>query len=109
MEYNRQAIALLKADIKKLSLEQTQLKPQRKTVHFTGVRTVPAWKAVGDHQCNRWELRYLFLAYGLMRGKTILQIEPNAKTPISEERIQKVINKYEQQIICGDAQRSAVG
>jgi hypothetical protein len=102
MERNTRAIAALKTDIKRLSAEQKTLRPQRKSVHFTGIRTVPAWKATADHLYNRWELRYLYLAYGIMRGKHIEQMEPTAKTLANAERIAKVINKYEE-VVCDNA------
>lgn len=108
MERNTVAIALLKTDIKRLSAEQKQLKPQRKTVHFTGIRTLPAWKAAANHLYNRWELRYLYLAYGILRGKHIEQMEPTTKNPANLERIAKVITKYEE-AVCSNAERSAIG
>lgn len=113
MERNQGAIKALKQSIKVLVLEQKLIKPQRKTVHFTGERTFPAWKAVDTHLSNRYELRYMYLAYGLMRGKTILQMEAKSKTPANQDIINKLINKYEsanpmQQIVCSDQEGSVI-
>lgn len=113
MEYNKEAIKALKSAIKLLVIEQRQIKPQRKTVHFTGDRTMPPWKAQATHLLNRFELRYMYLAYGLMRGKTILQMEVKSKEPAIEKYITKVIEKYEsenpiKQVVCSDQEGSAV-
>ena len=94
MEYSRQQILSLKETIKKLAEQQKSYKQQRKTVHFTGTRTVPAWLATQQHQINRYDLRHLYIAYGIMRGKSIEQIEPKCKTPYSEEKVQKIMEKY---------------
>jgi hypothetical protein len=74
---NKIAINALKNDIKKLSEEQRFLRNQRKTVNLKGERTMEPWVATMKHQANREELRLMFAAYGLMKGKTFSQIENN--------------------------------
>jgi len=97
---NKIAINALKSDIKKLSEEQKFLRNQRKTVHIKGERTMEPWVAVMKHRANREKLRIMFAAYGLMRGKSLEQIE----TKHSEEnslknflpQISKIIESYDQ-------------
>lgn len=90
----RQAKAALKADIKKLAAEQRVIRPQRKTVHFKGERTLSPDQAQTDHFYNRHQLRHLYIAYGYMRGKTIDQIEPKRKTPFSQYTVDQILKKY---------------
>jgi len=84
----------LKSEIKKIETEQKSLKPQRKTVHFTGTRTVPANQATYEVQVNKASLRHLHIAYGILRGKTLEQIEPKRKTEPNEWIISKLLEKY---------------
>ncbi|HEX8586040.1 MAG TPA: hypothetical protein VF680_16725 [Allosphingosinicella sp.] len=56
-------------EIKRLSKEQTELKPQRKTVYFTGNRTVDAYTASCVTVSNSERLMHLFIAYAILRGK----------------------------------------
>jgi hypothetical protein len=84
----------LKEEIKKLSQAQCTLKPQRKTVYFEGERTVEPWEATYKHMSNRYTLRHMYLAYGLLRGKTIEQIESNRKTEYNERTVSKLVERY---------------
>jgi len=68
-------IAKMKADIKVKAEEQKFLKNQRKDVNLVGERKMSASDATYKHQCNREELRMMYAAYGLARGKSIKQIE----------------------------------
>lgn len=70
-------------EIAKLEKEQKSLKPQRKTENFTGERTVDHWTADSLVRSNKCELRAMYAAYGLMRGKKFNQIESAAK-PLGE-------------------------
>ena len=72
-------IVELRKQIALLEAEQKNLKPQRKTVHFTGERTVEPDEACYKVIVNRGDLRILYAAYGLMRGKKFSQIESAAK------------------------------
>jgi hypothetical protein len=98
MEYSKQSIQSLKAAIKVLVAEQKSLKPQRKTVHFSGERSHTPYQATSKHQANRYDLRHMYIAYGIMRGKGIEVIEPKAKTPHNEYWVEKIIEKYEQAV-----------
>lgn len=103
MAYSKQSILNLKGLIKTLVAQQKSLKPQRKTVHFTGTRTSPAWEAVQKHLINRYDLRHLYIAYGIMRGKSIDTIEPKRKAPFSQSKVDSIIEKYGE-VICDNAQ-----
>ena len=63
-------------EIAKLEKEQRILKPQRKTEHFKGERTVDHWTAESTVRANKVELRIMYAAYALMRGKTFAYVEP---------------------------------
>lgn len=75
----KNAIAAMREEIAALEKEQKAIKPQRKTVHFDGERTLSPWEAwckVGD---NKEKLRILYAAYNLLRGKNFDVTEKNAK------------------------------
>lgn len=55
--------------IKKLSQEQVELKPQRKTVTFTGERKLEPNRAAYIVAANNSRLRHLHIAYQILRGK----------------------------------------
>lgn len=100
MEFSKEAFIALKSDIKIKVKEQREYRPQRKTVHFTGVRTVDAGTAQFRHALNRYSLRYLYLAYAIVRGKTIQQVENKCRedNKPSTTRIETIINQYEQAV-----------
>ena len=66
-------------EIAKLEKEQKVIKPQRKTENFKGERTMDHWSAAEKVIENKHQLRIMYAAYGLMRGKTLGQIESAAK------------------------------
>ena len=59
--------------------EQKIIKPQRKTVHFTGERTIGPSEATYKVNKNRDDLRLMYAAYNLLRGKGFDVTEKNAK------------------------------
>ena len=65
----------IKNDIKELAAKQKFLKNKRKTVHLVGERIMEPWEATYRHQENREKLRFMYAAYGLMRGKQFSQTE----------------------------------
>jgi len=67
--------AKMKEDIKTKAEEQKFLKNQRKTVKLVGERVVPAKDAQYRHMVNREDLRIMYAAYGIARGKSFQQIE----------------------------------
>ena len=69
----------MRKDIAELEKEQKSIKPQRKTVYFTGERTMSpfdAWCRVGN---NKYDLRLMYAAYNLLRGKGFEITESNSK------------------------------
>ena len=66
-------------EIAKVEKEQKLYKPQRKTVKFTGERTIEPYSAAEAVRANKLKLRMMYAAYGLMRGKTFDQIESGVK------------------------------
>ena len=81
----KNAISAMRKDIAELEKEQKSTKSQRKTVYFTGERTMPAWKATDIVRVNKEELRLMYAAYNLLRGKSFDITEKNAK-PLIHDR-----------------------
>jgi hypothetical protein len=87
------AIINFRKEIAKLEVEQKKAKSQRKTVHFTGTRTMEPWEATEFVQDTKVELRAMYAAYGLLRGKKFEQIESNSK-PINRNEIYERTGMY---------------
>lgn len=92
-------VAKFKEDIRILAEGQRELKNQRRTVRFSGTRTMSPSEATWKHQMNREKLRLMYAAYGLMRGKTFNQIENKYEEeghPLNEYRMKigKIISSY---------------
>ena len=86
METNlKNTISVMRKDIAELEKEQKSIKPQRKTVYFTGERTMPAWKAVDAVKDIKERLRIRYAAYNLLRGKSFDVTEKNAKLLIYDK------------------------
>lgn len=73
------AIANLKNNIANLAEKQRIAKPQRKTVHFQGERTMSAYDAEMFVRGLKRDLRFMYAAYGLLRGKRFEVTENNDK------------------------------
>lgn len=90
----------IKNEIKKLAENQKTLKNQRKTVHIKGERVMEPWKAAYLHVSNRHQLRLLYAAYHVLRGKDLNLFETlkqkDGKYPISfySKQIEKLVEKY---------------
>jgi hypothetical protein len=94
----------LKNKIKELGETQKGLKNQRKDVKIVGERTMPTWEACWKHAGNRDNLRLLFAAYGLMRGKPFsvtenTHSEENHPLKCYQVQIDKIIEQYAE-IVC---------
>lgn len=83
----KKTITAFKETIKELASQQGPLKQERKQ-SYTG----PVLK--GDHGTNRKQLRLLYMAYGLMRGKEQIQIESSPKSEIDMNAVNKIIKHY---------------
>lgn len=91
--------AKMKEDIKTKVEEQKFLKNQRKTVKIVGERVIPAKDATYKHQTNREDLRIMYAAYGIARGKSFSQIEnhfPEVDHPLQkyQKSIDRLLEKY---------------
>jgi len=91
--------AKMKADIKKLAEEQKFLKNQMKTVHIVGERIMDAKDAWARHHYNREDLRAMYAAYGIARGKKFSQIEnnhPEENHPLNnlQKKIDRISEPY---------------
>lgn len=71
----REEVKKLREEIAALEVEQRKMKAQRKTVNLKVERTVDPYSAAESVKCNRPKLRFLYAAYGILRGKTFEQIE----------------------------------
>lgn len=75
----RQELIDFRKEIAALEVEQRNAKEQRKTVRFTGERTMSPFEAWGTALNNKDTLRAMYAAYGLMRGKGFNVTEKEAK------------------------------
>lgn len=92
-------IAKMKADIKSKAEEQKFLKNQMKTVHIVGERKMDASTAWSKHHYNREDLRAMYAAYGIARGKCFSQIEnhyPEENHPLQklQKKIDRILEPY---------------
>lgn len=103
----------MKADIKTKVEEQLFYKNQRRTVRLVGERKISRSEATWKHQANRHTLRLMYAAYGMARGKSFVQIEPDSKWekkyldssydechPLRkyQEQIDNILNRYKIQV-----------
>lgn len=86
-------------NIKTLVAEQKDLKNPRKTVNLQGARIIDPQSAATKHFYNRIKLREMYAALGLIKGKTLEEIEPNAKTSVSMKNVNKLIEIHGTEII----------
>lgn len=91
--------AQMRADISKIADEQIFLKNQRKEVHIVGERKMSAKDAACKHQTNREDLRIMYAAFGLSRGKSFSVTEnhyPEENHPLQKYQatIDRISLKY---------------
>ena len=87
-------IKKMKEDIKTKVELQKFYKNQRKTDKIVGERKMSPKDATYKHQANREDLRIMYAAYGIARGKSFSQIEnhyPEENHPL--QRFQKSIDR----------------
>lgn len=90
----KEGLQSLRSEIKKLAEGQIVLKNQRKTVNLVGERTHDPSEAQWKHYSNRFKLRMLYLTLGLLRGRTIEQIEGSSKQPLTEHAVKHLLERY---------------
>jgi len=92
-------IAKMKTDIKAMVELQKFYKNQRKTEKLVGERKLSPSDATYKHQTNRQDLRIMYAAYGLARGRSFSQIEnkyPEEGHPLHayQKSIDRITEKY---------------
>jgi len=92
-------IAKMKVDIKAMVELQKFYKNQRKTEKLIGERKLSQSDAIYKHQTNREDLRIMYAAYGIIRGKSFSQIEnkySEEKHPLHayQQTINRITKKY---------------
>jgi len=92
-------VATMKADIKEMVEKQKFYKNQRRTEKLVGERKMQPWEATMKHFQNREDLRVMYAAYGVARGKSFSQIEnhyPEEGHPLHEYQasIDRIMKKY---------------
>ena len=73
--HRKEAIKKLKEKIAKAVDEQKIFKENRKTVKFKGERKYEPWEAAMNADYGTHQLRILYAAYGLLRGRKITETE----------------------------------
>ena len=94
----------LKSEIKALAAKQKATKEQRKTVKFTGTRSLTPREAQILAFCQKEELKHMYIAYALLRGKSIetaigpkLDANGNIRdvhTTYSKHKVDEIMAKY---------------
>jgi len=92
-------IKKMKLDIKTMAELQKFYKNQRKTIKLIGERKISSSDAAYKHHTNREDLRIMYAAYGLARGKKFSQIEnhfPEDSHPLQKypNSIDRLLEKY---------------
>ena len=93
-------ISKMKSDIKKMVELQKFYKNQRKTENLVGERKMSPSEATWKHTTNREDLRIMYAAYGLARGKSFSQTEnkyPEDNHPLKNHQhsIDRILKSYE--------------
>ena len=70
---NKTAVLKLKESIKNASEKQKFYKNQRKTVKLQGKKEMEPWEATMKHHHNREILHLMFMAYAVMRDKSMVE------------------------------------
>lgn len=84
----------LKEKIKVLAEQQAEIKAQRKTVNFKGIRTLTPYQAFCKHLSNRMELRDLYAVLAYLKGRPIEQIDPFYKDVENMDWFKKLAAEY---------------
>jgi hypothetical protein len=97
----------LKNVLKELATEIRVAKQERKSVHFKGERTIKSTNQwMSDAECAyhrvialKDEIRHYHVAYCMLRGKELEQIEPNTKPSdmkdgLSMNRVERIMDEY---------------
>lgn len=96
-------VAKMKSDIKVMIEEQRFLKNQRRTEKLVGERKISPSDATYKHQVNREDLRVMYAAYGVARGKSFNYIEnhyPEEEHPLNNYQgsIDRILKRYTENV-----------
>lgn len=80
-------------EIKNLAEQQVGLKNQRKTVHLIGDRTMSPTEALYKHAANRYQLRIMYAALGLLRGRDIETVDSN-HADLNMRAVNQLVEKH---------------
>ena len=99
----------LKNAIKALVEVQKSQKEHRKTDRFIGERVITSYEAQIRVPETRHQLRLMYAAYGLLRGKSYSQVESHydeSNHPLKEfdNAILKLMEEYNEEVVCSDRQ-----
>lgn len=83
--FQKEVIKQFRNEIAELEKLQREYKNNRKTVNLKGVRKYPVWEAQNLVRGTSEELRVMYAAYGLLRGRKFSEIESNAKPLIYDK------------------------
>jgi len=94
----------LREKIKALSKEQKDLRPQRKE-KYSGQRKFDRGTAESLMRQNKYELRHLHIAYGLIKGRPYEAIERKVadNNAPSWSYIEKIKQEYTDETVCSVA------
>ena len=105
MDTIRKNVTTLKQELKVLAKTIRTAKQERKTVHFTGERTMKSpysWQSDATYACEEaekmaYEFRHKHIAYCLLRGRTMEQIEQkvNDGNEPNHSYIKQLIEEYD--------------
>ena len=98
-------VAKLRKDIKETVKNQKDYKEQRKTVRFSGKRTMQPWEAAMKHYHNRKDLSVMYATLLVLRGWSEDEAAKNhisKKGPLwdfdfMKNKIQKVLELYKEE------------
>lgn len=83
----------LKSAIKDLAQKQKETKEQRKTVRFTGTRTMSPRDAQRLALSQKETLKHMYIAYALLRGKSI-ETAIKTDTDYSKRKVKELVATY---------------
>lgn len=93
----------LKSEIKSLSKKQRETKEQRKSVKFNGTRSLTPKDAQMLALKQKEELKHMFIAYALLRGKPI-ESTISKETMWSKNRVDDLMLIYKhEEVVCVSA------
>jgi hypothetical protein len=90
--------------IKVAASYQKFLKNQRKTVKLVGKKEMEPWEAAMKHLHNRGDLRVMYCAYAVLRGRDVssidsLNFEEDWAKEVFLEKVNKLVKEYAPEVV----------